>query len=214
MELPDFTEFVPFNQLRESIGTTELGYFELFDPQRHLTGAERSELERVGFMTTIGQLESTVLNQVPQKEPQKEQIIATLPDKTLAYKNSRVIAYIPDANWYRLHREYPSYHVARCTMLEGLSRDNPTLPLLATSRISEEYPLVAIDSVGQVAKKAQSLVVCRHCLHALRYKDYDEYRNRRRGYSQRVLDQFSLKDFFRLYKRYPLGFNASRSKQS
>lgn len=191
MNLPDFTEFSPFNELRNKCGTTELGYFELFDPIRHLTGAERSELERSGYMVAVAD-------------------VSSLPDRTLNYKNSRVIAYVPDANWYRNHREYPSYHLARCSALEALKRDNPNLQLLVTSRRSEDYPIVTIDTNGQVASKLQTFVVCKQCLHALRYKDYDEFRNRRRGYSQRVLEQFQLAEFFRLYKQYPLGFNAKR----
>ncbi len=42
MRLPDFTTFAPFNLLRQQMGTTQLGYFELFDPVLHLTGKERS----------------------------------------------------------------------------------------------------------------------------------------------------------------------------
>ena len=49
MELIDFLEFEPFNQMRERMGTDQLGQFELFDPERHLTGDERSELARQGM---------------------------------------------------------------------------------------------------------------------------------------------------------------------
>lgn len=56
--------------------------------------------------------------------------------------------------------------------------------------------------------------MCKHCLHTLRYKDYDEYRNRRRGYSQKVLSEFNLKEFFRLYQQYPLSFGSRPAPES
>ena len=57
-------------------------------------------------------------------------------------------------------------------------------------------------------------MVCKHCLHVLRYKDYDEFRNRRRGYSQRVLNDFNLKDFYQFYQQYPLSFGKSMLNES
>lgn len=71
MDLPDFTEFEPFNQLREKMAADELGFFELFDPAHHLTGIERSELNRHGLTVTLSQLQQLL-------------------DFTLVYKNSRV----------------------------------------------------------------------------------------------------------------------------
>ena len=189
MKLPDFIEFEPFNSLREKMDTTRLGYFELFDPALHLTGSERSKLEHSGILQPIG-------------------AIRVLPDKTLALKNSRVLAYNPNENWYRLHREYPTYHVACCSRLEELLASESATEFLVTSKIAEDYNLVKIRSTGEVNLQAHGFVVCRHCLHTLRYKDYDEYRNRRRGYSQKVLSEFNLKEFFRLYQQYPLSFGS------
>ena len=50
------------------------------------------------------------------------------------------------------------------------------------------------------------LAVCKHWLHTLRYRDYDEFGNRRRGYSQKVLNEFSIEGFYRFYHQYPLSF--------
>ncbi len=190
MKLPDFREFEPFNELREKIGTTELGFFELFDPAIHLTGSERSELESSGVLLQSNK-------------------IRVLPDKTLALKNSRVLAYIPDESWHRSHREYPTYHLAWCAQLETLSAEHPALNFLVTTRISDDYSVLKIRGSGEVSLSEQGLVVCKHCLHALRYRDYDEFRNRRRGYSQKVLNDFNLRDFYRFYQQYPLSFGKS-----
>lgn len=189
MKLPDFTEFEPYNALRKQMGTDRLGFFELFDPALHLTGSERSELEHSGVLQPLSG-------------------IKVLPDRTLALKSSRVVAYNPNENWYRVHREYPTYHVALCSQLENLRTLEADTEFLLTSKIAEDYNLVKIRSSGEVNLQAHGFVVCKHCLHTLRYKDYDEFRNRRRGYSQKVLSEFNLKEFFRLYQQYPLSFGS------
>ena len=191
MELLDFTEFEAFNELRRKIGTDKLGYFELFDPAIHLTGAERSELENPGKLL-------------------RPQEIKVLPDKTLAMKNSRVLAYVPDENYFRNRREYPTYHLAQCEEFETLRRELPGQELLVTTRVSMDYDLVKLRPGGDVSVVNHGMVVCKHCLHTLRYKDFDAYRNRKRGYSQKVLSEFRLQDFFRLYQQYPLSFKARR----
>lgn len=192
MNLPDFIQFEAFNDLRIRMGTSDLGYFELFDPEIHLNGEERSELERVGMLLRLER-------------------ITVLADSTLAIKNSRVILYNPDESWYRNHREYPSYHLAWCSQLELINKDSPQAEFLATSKIAKEYNLVKLGNAGEVQLVSNGFVVCKHCLHTLRYRDYDEFRNRRRAYSQKVLDEFRLQDFFRQYKQYPIGFRSSRT---
>lgn len=191
MELLDFTEFGAFNRLREKMGTDRLGYFELFDPAIHLTGQERSQLESPGLLM-------------------KPEFVMVLPDKTLAIKNSRVLAYVPSENWFRDRREYPAYHVAMCTELEELKREHPEQEVMVTTRLSDDYELVKLRPGGELSMVNHGFVVCKNCLHALRYKDFDLYRNRKRGYSQKVLGDFNLRDFYRLYQQYPLSFRANR----
>jgi hypothetical protein len=191
MELLDFTEFEAFNRLREKMGTDRLGYFELFDPAIHLTGQERSQLESPGLLM-------------------KPESVKVLPDKTLAIKNSRVLAYVPSENWFRDRREYPAYHVAMCTELEELKREHPEQEVMVTTRLSDDYELVKLRPGGELSMVNHGFVVCKNCLHALRYKDFDLYRNRKRGYSQKVLGDFNLRDFYRLYQQYPLSFRANR----
>lgn len=191
MELLDFTEFEPFNSLRERIGTDQLGYFELFDPAVHLTGSERSELETSGLLRPFS-------------------AIKVLPDNTLAIKNSRVLIYNPDESWYRARREYPTFHVAKCSQLDEMAKEQPDLEYLVTTRVAEDYELLKIRPSGDVSVASHGFVVCNHCLHKLRYRDYDEFRNRKRGYSQKVLKEFRLADFFRLYQMYPLSFGSRK----
>ncbi len=72
MNLPDFSEFGPFIELRRKMSADKLGHFELFDPRYHLTGIERSELEQIGLVV-------------------KSEALKRLLDFTLVFKNSRVI---------------------------------------------------------------------------------------------------------------------------
>lgn len=92
LQLPDFTLFEPFNRLRESMNATKLGYFELFNPQYHLTGEERSLLERGGIEISSDNLHHLL-------------------DFTLVYKNSRVILLADNV-----------YHLARCSKLPSQGR--------------------------------------------------------------------------------------------
>jgi hypothetical protein len=191
MKIIDFIEFNPFNSLREKMGTPDLGYFELFDQAIHLTGLERSKLSSNGILLTLVQLK-------------------TLPDKTLALKNSRVLVYHPNETWFHDHQEYPTYHVANCSQLDEERKQHPEAMWLITTRISENYDLVKIKSTGEVDLVSHGFTVCKHCLHTLGYKNYDEFRNRRRGYSEKVLNDFSLDSFYKYYQQYPLSFRSSR----
>ncbi len=87
MALTDFLDFEPFNQLRTKMNANSLGDFELFDPHWHLTGIERSQLERDGITASASQLHMLL-------------------DFTLVFKNSRVLV---------IDKHY--YHVACCDRL-------------------------------------------------------------------------------------------------
>lgn len=187
MNLIDFTEFEPFNSLRERIGTDKLGYLEVFDPSIHLTGAERSQLDSPGVLQAVD-------------------AIKVLPDSTLALKNSRALAYIPNENWYRQRREYPSYHLAWCAELESIRQEHPNEELMLTTRLSDDFELMKLRGEGELSMDNHGFVVCKQCLHKLRYKDFDL--NRKRGYSQKVLSDFRLQEFYKIYQQYPLSFGS------
>ncbi|ASP39044.1 hypothetical protein CHH28_10300 [Bacterioplanes sanyensis] len=71
MKLLDFLDDPALNLLRRQMGADYLGDFQLFDPQKQLTYAEREALE-------LGQLHTSASH------------TRALKDKTLALKNSRV----------------------------------------------------------------------------------------------------------------------------
>lgn len=90
MKLPDFLQDPALNRLREQMGATQPGHFELFDAEKQLTYAEREALE-------LGSISIS-----PHS-------LRVLKDKTLAYKNTRV--------W--LHDD-KDYHLAYCPRVQGL----------------------------------------------------------------------------------------------
>ncbi|WP_439510213.1 hypothetical protein [Marinimicrobium koreense] len=117
MKLPDFLEFEPFNRMRASLGAEQLGAFEFFEPQLHLTAREREEL-LTGL--TLGW-----------------SALRCLHDYTLAYKNSRVLVWgqAPGQSWAA-----PGYHLAYCRTLQQLRRQQPDLRLAVATRLPEPDP--------------------------------------------------------------------------
>ena len=161
MEFPDFLKFKPFNYLRELMGANELGDFEFFDPSIHLSADDRRQLLN-GLMIPFASL-------------------VQLQDKTLSYKNGRVLVSVPEPK----HSSEWCYHPAACGRFEALSG------LVRASTLRPQNPL------GQYT-------VCAECLQVLRYKGFDAVRNRHRHYSQRVQDEFDLEEFFAGFPAYPL----------
>ena len=91
MKLPDFTEFEPFKQLRLSMKARKAGHFELFNPQMHLTGRERSELDQQGRLVSLQRLKRFA-------------------DDTWGLKNTRLVVYLAEAD---------DYHLAQCEITQG-----------------------------------------------------------------------------------------------
>jgi len=161
MKLPDFLRFKPFNYLREQMGAEQLGDFEFFDPNCHLSAEERQQLQT--------QLHVPVVQ------------IRVLQDKTLAFKNGRVLV-TPMASGELFGTVF---HLAACDQF---------LQFVGNVSLSTTIPGNGINQ----------LLVCEACLQELHYKGFDVVRNRHRHYSQRLLAEFSLADFFSDYPAYPL----------
>jgi len=90
MKLPDFFEDKELNRLRQAMGASEPGNFELFDPEKQLTYSEREALEN-GLVA------------IPAAG------LRVLKDKTLAHKNTRI--------WLQQENEI---HLAYCKTVQSL----------------------------------------------------------------------------------------------
>lgn len=91
MKLPNFTEFEPFKVLRLKMGARKAGHFELFNPDKHLTGKERSELDQQGKQLPLHRLKHFA-------------------DATWGLKNTRIAVYLEAAT---------DYHLAQCPLTQS-----------------------------------------------------------------------------------------------
>lgn len=115
MKLPDFNEFESILDLRRQMAAKRQGHFELFDPERHLTGEERSRLENRGRLVQTHQLRF-------------------LPDRTLAIKNGRVVVFAQAHT--KGVKQY--FHVADCPVLTSSEGEQ----WIATTCQSSPFPVL------------------------------------------------------------------------
>ncbi len=113
-------------------------------------------------------------------------------DFTLIYKDSRVVMFCSEPQL--LTDRY--YHLAGCELVEQLRQ---------TDLSQSAWQLRTTEP----ASSARQYQVCSGCLQRLRYQDYDQYRHRHRSYSERVLESFSLDEFFSQYPMYPVSVTHS-----
>lgn len=108
-------------------------------------------------------------------------------DYTLAYKNSRVLLglQVPGTD-----AQAQIYHLAYCRILQHWRREQP----------QQRLWLGTTQPEASVWPKR----VCPDCLQQLQFQGYDAARARHRNYSERVLDEFDLAEFFQRYPVYPL----------
>jgi len=108
-------------------------------------------------------------------------------DFTLIYKDSRVVMFCTEPQL--LTDRY--YHLAGCELVEQLRQTDLSQ---SAWQLRTKEPTV----------NAGEYQVCSGCLQRLRYQNYDQYRHRHRSYSDRVLESFSLDQFFSQYPMYPV----------
>lgn len=209
MKLPDFLEFEPFNTLRNTMSADNLGDFVFFDPRKNLTGLERIELEHNGL--TI-----------------KPECLYTASDFTLVYKNSRVLIYTPPAG--DRHSPPPSSGTQHSQHSETSTDQHASQGQALTAHIMDEghardrhFHIANCDTVRRLRElgaldtyrartsnlsidpsESATHRICPNCLQTLRYKDYDAVRQRHREYSQRIQEEFSIREFFQRYPLYPV----------
>ncbi|MBU2707643.1 hypothetical protein KCM76_16735 [Zooshikella marina] len=106
MRLINFLAFDAFNQLKEKMGAKKLGYFEIFNPEKHLTGNERIILSEATLT-----IESRYLR--------------ILCDQTIAYKNSRII----------VAGKEQTLHVSYCEQVEYMCKQSASLVISANENL-------------------------------------------------------------------------------
>jgi hypothetical protein len=145
MQLPDFQDFAPFNLLREKMGATQLGFFELFDPSFHLTGDERSDLDRKGLEISLDRLHHLL-------------------DFTLVYKNSRILV-----------EDERCFHFARCEQFpadKSVVRVGTSLRALSKSVTVCQACLQKLHYKGYDSQKARKEAYSRQVFENFSWNDF------------------------------------------
>lgn len=175
MKLPDFAEFVPFNELRKKIGSKDLGTFDLKFNWKPMTASEVEELATQGL------------------DVDKDEI-KFLSDGTLAYRNKRILIYIRDIKSHRGEEKLPKFHIANCSTLEYMRSANRFHSRYVVATRTDGY--FAVNRYGYI-KAEVKLFVCKNCLSELNFNNFNEDRIK-------AFKVFSLEDFFTRYTCSPV----------
>lgn len=169
--------------------------FEPFNTLRERMGAQ--ELGQFEFFDPRLHLTADERDTLAEGLTVTWQALRCLHDYTLAFKNSRVLL------WREAPGEggaAPEYHLAYCRRLQALRRAD------ADGRVRVATQLPPPDP--------WPWRVCRECLQQLQFRGFDAARARHRDYSDRVLEEFSLDDFWRNYPPYPVRADLLRGLDS
>ncbi len=178
MKLPDFKTFAPFNKLRKKMGADNLGKFDINFSWKPLSETELSQLQNTGIDVDASE-------------------IKFLHDKTIRYRDRRVLVYIRDVKNYRDKISLPKFHIALCSTLEQMRKENRFNSRYVVSTKSDGKFVVNIPKASGFDPKDISLDVCKNCLRELNFNNYinDPYR---------AFKAFKLTDFFARYACTPL----------
>ncbi|GLQ31121.1 hypothetical protein [Litoribrevibacter albus] len=185
MKLPDFEQFEPFNELRAQMGANELGSFEPFDPHLQLTSLEVERLSALFIDVPFNRLRS-------------------LPDDTLAYKNSRVFVFEnKSAREEGIGLSIYDYHLAHCKHLKGETK--PKFNHSSLVYVSTQFTQALHSMISQRSEvDSFELRPCWECLHTLRLNGFDGEKHRKRIHSEQVWRTFNITDFTQQFAMYPL----------
>lgn len=192
MKLPDFFEFKPLNSIKTKMGIPQNVYGNLtvsIDPAR-LT---RLELEK---LTSQDGLDIS-----PDE-------LTTLPDGTLAYKDSRVILYIRDITIMSGRETQPRFHLANCRTLRQMRENNRFERYVVKAEMSKNFNLNIIRDKNIQPQLCQ-LDVCQNCLDMLAFDGFKmAWRQEKR---HRAVSQFEVNHFF---EKYPRSLHATQPKNT
>ena len=190
MKLPDFLKDPDLNELRRRMGADDLGAFRLSVNPYRFTMAELERLIDSGID----------LNSFDELRP--------LPDRTLAYKDRRVLLYRRDLPMLGLKRalkvELPHFHLSNCPLVRRL-RAAATPSRHAVSAREDGRFQINLMFGTDVRPCLEQLPVCEDCLAEL---DFDGYSSSGTGTAAgvgaarvRALQGFTIKRFFATYTR-------------
>ena len=192
MKLPDFLKDPDLNELRRRMGAEELGAFRLSVNPYRFTMAELERLIDSGID----------LNSFDELRP--------LPDRTLAYKDRRVLLYrrdVPVLGPKRaLKTELPHFHLSNCGIVRRLRAAEAASRHAVSAREDGSFQINLVRG-PDVRPSLEQLPVCEDCLAELRLDGYSSSGPATGSGSGsgaarvRALEGFTIRRFFETYTR-------------
>ena len=178
MKLQDFLQYAPLNSLRYDMGA-------------ELSASFRDKHSYVPIDLPVTEILKGVGIDVGFDD------VEILPDRTFSYKGHRVILYIRDVNQHGERKALPRYHLANCTTLQTMRRNNRWARYVVANRDDGEF------SVNLLHEGARALLVkldvCQNCLVALSWQGFS-YKIESSA-RVRFVEKFRLSEFFQKFPR-------------
>jgi len=153
MQLPNFLKDRGLNALRDQMGATELGSFRLaFNVYRF----------------TISDLEQSLAGGIVIDDLSK---VRTLDDKTLSYKDRRVLLHLRDIpvlppEMRGLTALRPRFHLCNCAEMRRIRGLAVAPDVVLSAREDGEFKIRLLDGIG-IRESNERLEVCGECLEEL-----------------------------------------------
>jgi hypothetical protein len=184
MKLPDFLRDPGLNELRERMGAAELGTFRLsVNPYRF----------------TMAELEALIAGGIDVEDLVR---VRPLADRTLGYKDRRVLLYrrdVPMAGAGRpLQRELPHFHAADCAIVRRLRGAGRAVRHVVCAREDGSFEVNLVQD-GAVTPSLERLPVCEDCLAELKFDGFAA--ELPAAVRVRALAGFTVTRFFEKYRR-------------
>jgi hypothetical protein len=188
MKLIDFLSFVPFEQLRSTMGASlvkpigEIIIHGLDEHEIRVIGREGLEIESLDVLTFHD-------------------------DGTLVYKDTRVILYIRDLSFSSRYNNpaMPRFHVSNCRTLQDMTqRGRGARYVIATREDGIFIVNKTSDGVEEKGINAK-LDICKNCLSTLNWSGYTSGGNK-----SEIFSHFTISDFF---KKYPKSLLSEGNRQ-
>ena len=131
--------------------------------------------------------------------------IKFLNDRTIAYKNRRVLLYIRDWRQHGINETSPKFHITNCKKLDEMKKNGRFRRYVVSTRTDGifNYNLRGVENEGK-------LNVCKLCLISLNYNNYNNYREDR----ERAFAMFDLDEFFIRFTCSPIKITPSETDRT
>lgn len=117
-------------------------------------------------------------------------------DKTIAYKDQRVLIYIRDVSPYKEEIKLPKFHISTCDTLVAMWKIKRAERYVLHRRENGIFQVNIIKS-GTTDVRQEKLDVCRNCLTNLDWNNYYKDRESR----NRIVEEFSIAKFFETFPK-------------